>query len=401
MEEHFSIAEAAAELRMTEAAVLRACLDEQLDLSIRFSGRNLPCAKLRRQLPMEAGYPLGRVKTAPLGLYDRAYTMGSDRSLWTLVMAGSGRLCVEDEYQKAIGRTPAISDSSPSSSLGVFVSIPDESMPEPGYVELRELVEYRGTAIGNAIRYDEDFHAVHVLPAGSELVVAKKALIAYQAKRSADTTAGRKAAMIEVIHKPEWSVWREVLRVTLREAVSLSCNADPKAVALGPVENFVAGLLPQFAASDDVNSEISRRLTIARSHAGTGGTLPTVKEDEHTYVQLATFSDWAMNVVKWPVPDEMRAFTAGARPIGESQTTAPPIETPEARQRRRLTRFRELGGDIKRVGGNRWQLAGTRGALAALAREEKTGGRARHDASDVRKELERAAEAAYREKIGS
>ncbi|CAE6939019.1 hypothetical protein R69608_05130 [Paraburkholderia nemoris] len=277
MEDHFSIAEAAAELHMTEAAVLRACLDEQLDLSIRFSGRNLPHAKLRRQLPMEAGYSPKRVKTAPLGLYDMTFTLGSDRSLWTLVMAGSGRLCVEDEYEKAIGRVPAVSESSPSSHLGVFVSTCDDSMPEQGYVMLHELQEYRGTASANGIRYDEDFHAVHVLPPGSELVISKAAMIAFQEKRSTDADAA-------------------------------------------PAESLAAGLR---------------------------------------------------------------------------------IEAPEQRQRRRLSRFRNLGGEIRKAGGGQWNLTGTRGALAALAREERDAGRARHDASDVRKELVKAAEAEYREQIGS
>lgn len=76
-------------------------------------------------------------------------------------------------------------------------------------------------------------------------------------------------------------------------------------------------------------------------------------------------------------------------------------ETVEQRQRRRLARFRELGGDMKKVGGGQWLRTGTRGALAALAREEKSAGFARHDASDVRKELEKAAEAENREQIGS
>jgi hypothetical protein len=191
MEDHLSIAEAAAELQMTEAAVLRACLDEQLELSIRFSGRNLPYAKLRRQVPMEIGYPPRRVKTAELGLYDMTMTLGSDRSLWTLAMAGSGRLCVEDEYQKAIGRTPAVSDSSPSSRLGVFVLTPDISVPEPGHVLLCELVEYRGTAPASGIRFDEDFHSMRTLPTGAELVVSEKALSAFKAKRSNGTDVVR------------------------------------------------------------------------------------------------------------------------------------------------------------------------------------------------------------------
>jgi len=203
MEDHFSIAEAAAELHMSAAAVLRACLNEQLVLSIRFSGRNLPYAKLRRQLPMEAGYPPGRVKTAPLGLYDMAYTLGSDRSLWTLVMAGAGRLCVEDEYQKAIGRVPAISDSSPSSRLGVFVLASDDSMSEPGYVMLYELVEYRGTAPANKNRDNEDFRSVHVLPAGSEIVVSKAAVTAFQAKRAAGLQAADEDPQRNVPGEPE------------------------------------------------------------------------------------------------------------------------------------------------------------------------------------------------------
>jgi hypothetical protein len=185
MENHFSIAEAAAILQMTDAALLRACLDEQIELSIRFSGRNLPYGKLRRQLPIEAGYPVRRVKTASLGLYDRPYTLGGDRSLWTLVMAGSGRLCVEDEYQRAIGRIPAVSDSSPSSRLGVFVSSPDVSMDESGYVMLYELVEYQGTIPADAIRSDEDFHVAHTLPSGAELVISETALSAYRARRPA------------------------------------------------------------------------------------------------------------------------------------------------------------------------------------------------------------------------
>ncbi|MGU7816425.1 hypothetical protein [Burkholderia sp. AW49-1] len=76
-------------------------------------------------------------------------------------------------------------------------------------------------------------------------------------------------------------------------------------------------------------------------------------------------------------------------------------ETVEQRQIRRLARFRELGGKLNRVGAGQWRLDGRRGALATLSREEKQAGRARHDASDVRKELQKAAEAENREQIGS
>ncbi len=313
MNDHFSIAEAAARLRITEAALLRACLDEQLELSIRFSGRNLPFAKLRRQIPMEVGYPAIRAKTAELGLYDGTITLGMDRSLWTLVIAGSGRLCVEDEYQRAIGRPIAVSDSSPSSRLGVFVSMPDTSMQEPGYVMLYELQEYRGTAPAGGIRWDEDFHSAHTLPDGSELVISREALSAFQANRSTDADEP-KPVIAGDSHKPDWSAFRDFLKLTLREAVCLSCDTDPKTVALGRLENFFAQLLPLSAASKDAHSEITHRLRIARTHVGAGGTLSSVTEDKDVYVYLATFAKWALNTMKWDIPDELRALAATAQP---------------------------------------------------------------------------------------
>jgi hypothetical protein len=360
MEEHFSIAEAAAELHMTEAAVLRACLDEQLDLSIRFSGRNLPHGKLRRQLPMEVGYAPKRVKTATLGLYDMTVTLGSDRSLWTLVMAGSGRLCVEDEYQKAIGKVSAVSDSSPSSRLGVFVSTPDVSMPEPGYVMLYELVEYRGTAAADAIRYDEDFHSARALPAGSEMAISKRAITAFQAKRSINSEAP-KAGIADVAHKPNWDVWRHALKATLRDAICLSCDANPSAVPKDWGELFTAELLPQLSAGKEARSEISRRLQIAKSHVGMGGTLPTVNGDKDGDVYLAAFSEWALTTMKWPVPDEFRALASTDQ---HSHTGAPEtdvqVERIQAPARRPLSQqahqeaeilrvIRELGHDPKKL----------------------------------------------------
>lgn len=77
------------------------------------------------------------------------------------------------------------------------------------------------------------------------------------------------------------------------------------------------------------------------------------------------------------------------------------LETPEQRQKRRLTRFRALGADLQQVGGGQWRLTGRRGTLAALSREEKDAGHARHDERDVRNELVKAAEAEIREQSGS
>jgi hypothetical protein len=110
-------------------------------------------------------------------------------------------------------------------------------------------------------------------------------------------------------HRPDWdNVWRHTWKVTLREAVSLSCDTDPKTVALNPLENFVAQVFPLPAAGKEICSKILNRLQIARSHAGLGGTLPTVSGGKDDEVCLATFAEWAVNTMKWTVPDELRAL---------------------------------------------------------------------------------------------
>lgn len=56
------------------------------------------------------------------------------------------------------------------------------------------------------------------------------------------------------------------------------------------------------------------------------------------------------------------------------------------RRQRRLARFYELGGLLDRGG----HVAGRRGALADLAREEQAAGRPQSDPSDVKRDLDRA-----------
>jgi hypothetical protein len=70
----------------------------------------------------------------------------------------------------------------------------------------------------------------------------------------------------------------------------------------------------------------------------------------------------------------------------ELSPAKPPAETPKERATRRLARLKELGGDFIRHGEG-WRGAGARGALAALAREEKAAGRPRSDKADIRKDL--------------
>jgi len=114
--------------------------------------------------------------------------------------------------------------------------------------------------------------------------------------------------------KPNWSVWHHMLKASLSDAVCLSCNVSPGAATLNPIQHGIAHLLGLDFVGWDVTREIAERLSIARSHAGTGGTLPTLTGDKDGEVYLAKFADWTVNTMKWTVPDELRALADTARP---------------------------------------------------------------------------------------
>lgn len=102
------------------------------------------------------------------------------------------------------------------------------------------------------------------------------------------------------------------------------------------------------------------------------------------------------------VPTELLALlpnrsTEGGAQHDEQTASEPVRETTEQRQGRRLARLRELGGDFVERG-PKWQVEGTRGALAALQREEQTIKASKRDKSDIRKDLMAAV---HRERQGS
>ena len=119
-------------------------------------------------------------------------------------------------------------------------------------------------------------------------------------------------------HKPNWVIWRQKRMVTLREAVCLSRNVDPRIVALNKLEELAAPIVTQLlkksAASKDVCDEILARLDIARSYTGNGGTLPTVTEGNDIKVRLVEFAAWVLADTNWTVPDELRELANTARP---------------------------------------------------------------------------------------
>lgn len=115
--------------------------------------------------------------------------------------------------------------------------------------------------------------------------------------------------------EPNWSLWHRMLKASLFDAVCLTCNVNPGAATLNPVQHGIAHLLGLDFVGLDVTREIAERLSIARSHAGTGGTLPTLTGDKDGEVYLAMFAEWAVDTMNWTVPDEFRALASTAQSV--------------------------------------------------------------------------------------
>jgi hypothetical protein len=155
--DYLTVAESAARLNQGVAYVLRQCLQNRLQLSIRFA--NHTYAKQRRHIPVEIGFV--RDFKIAWGLYDRTSTLGTSTDLWDLLMVGSGKICIEREYQKAIHGA----EITLTSCIGILVTAPDGDS-----LRIYELQEYRGDS-SKAQRDDEDFCNAVVLPVGGELVI--------------------------------------------------------------------------------------------------------------------------------------------------------------------------------------------------------------------------------------
>lgn len=176
--------------------------------------------------------------------------------------------------------------------------------------------------------------------------------------------------------KPNWNVWHRMLKASLFDAVCLSCDVNPGAATLNPIQNGIAHLLGLDFVGWDVSREIADRLSIARSHAGPGGTLPTVTGDKDGEVYLAAFAEWVVNTMKWTVPDELRALAVTAQPTSaqpEKMTdSAPPAvatsDVVTATDWRR--RARELAQEIgERKWHSGWREITARGVCEAVATE--------------------------------
>lgn len=101
---------------------------------------------------------------------------------------------------------------------------------------------------------------------------------------------------------------------------------------------------------------------------------------------VKALDSWAARQQPGPVP-EVEPLPGARAPLVKLLKSA---ETSEGRQARRLKRFRDLGGALRRAGQG-WHCV-PRGILTKLVREEQQAGKARSKRQDVKRDLDRAME---------
>ncbi|QIN62479.1 hypothetical protein SBC1_24940 [Caballeronia sp. SBC1] len=284
-DEHWTIAEAAKIIGTDEAGIYERFLDGRLKASV-FFAKNAPAQLVKTSNPLWLT-DNGDVKASVANELRRV------RYVWDLTLYDDKKLYNANLYVvrcRYFALKHGTTVDTPEVTFGIFVQRGDE---------IYRLMQLQ--PVDGAVPHAQD------LPDGAVLVVRKNELV------SSGATDEANAVGADNPHEPDWGVWRHALKLTLRDAVCLSCNTAPGAVPHDVGAFFVAELLPQFAASKDVRGEISRRLGIAKSHAGTGGTLSTVTGGNDGEVYLARFAEWALNTMRWTVPDEMRALASIAQ----------------------------------------------------------------------------------------
>jgi hypothetical protein len=98
-----------------------------------------------------------------------------------------------------------------------------------------------------------------------------------------------------MLEKPDWTYWRNLVAVELRQAVILSFDISPDALPRAGRD------LEQVTA----NSLVDRRLRVAESHLANGQFKPYSSENGHITVILGAFRTWAESLsAPFLLPDE-------------------------------------------------------------------------------------------------
>lgn len=153
--------------------------------------------------------------------------------------------------------------------------------------------------------------------------------------------------------------------------------------------------------------EAALSLVVTRAHAVLdaipGFVESSFERDDTGLPKLVPGNEWVLTPGETGAPfviEQCRVYNHAVDQLidrygGDSETPAGAAgaatrEIPAERRRRRLSRFRELGGEMRQAGESWHSNGGRRGALADLVREETEAGRPMADNSDVRADLNTA-----------
>jgi len=207
----------------------------------------------------------------------------------------------------------------------------------------------------------------------------------------------------------DWSRWTQMPSVRLWMAVALSCNIEPMTIPL----EVMRAEAEMFDGCSVFLSDYRERRRIADAHAREGASLPLHKrlddvpdswvllEDLRTFGESLeppwTFPEGFPRVVLTPTDVGLESvgeegFAPQPEHDNDGDSASRAVETREERQRRRFDRYGELGGIRVAQQGGGWRAGGTRGALAALSREEAAAGRPWNNVRDVARDLDDEAE---------
>ncbi len=186
----------------------------------------------------------------------------------------------------------------------------------------------------------------------------------------------------------DWGLWADMPRATLREAVLLSMNLDPR-------PNFTEKAGRTRPLLSDPGPEFHRRLTLGCAHVGGYGPLRAVRVNQllgargDVEVSLPEFRAWAEGL-GWPMP-ELFPGAKGTAPAAEPVPTARQSAETAKDRRARLLEWHEEEEHAR----------GKRGALARVVARE-TLRRPTADRSNIGTDIRKArAERAQERRAGA
>jgi hypothetical protein len=111
-------------------------------------------------------------------------------------------------------------------------------------------------------------------------------------------------------NRVDWDHWLNMPSVKLWEAVSLSMNSDPLHERY--IHNFVLSQRLGEGVLNEDGEKFKKRLILLQAHFFDTEHLSIVSvngsENINSEIHLESFADWALNIVHWDIPEELKSL---------------------------------------------------------------------------------------------